>query len=154
MPTKVKIRKATKAHASIIADFNRSMARETENRDLNPDNIYPGVERLMDKPEYGFYVVAESVDDEVVGSLMITTEWSDWRNGLFWWIQSVYVVPQHRRTGVYRKMVEFIQSQAALNPDICGYRLYVEKDNVIAQQTYRALGMTETDYLLFEQERG
>ncbi len=153
MPADVQIRQGTQADARTIADFNRSMARETENRDLSPDKIYPGVERLMDRPEYGFYIVAVSAG-EVVGTLMITTEWSDWRNGLFWWIQSVYVAPAHRRTGIYRKMYEYIQSQADNEPDVCGYRLYVEKDNRIAQQTYQALGMTETDYQLYEQENG
>jgi len=152
MPSDVQIRRGTKADATTIADFNRAMAMETENRDLSPDKINPGVERLMDKPEYGFYIVAIA-GDEVVGTLMITTEWSDWRNGLFWWIQSVYVAPAHRRTGIYRKMYEFIQANADKDPDVCGYRLYVEKDNRIAQQTYQALGMTETDYLLFEQEK-
>ena len=153
MPTEVQIRRGTKADAKTIADFNRAMALETENKDLSPDKINPGVERLMDKPEYGFYIVAVS-GSEVVGTLMVTTEWSDWRNGLFWWIQSVYVAPAHRRTGIYRKMYEFIQSHADQDPDVCGYRLYVEKDNRVAQQTYQALGMTETDYLLYEQEKG
>jgi len=153
MPADVKIRRGTKADATTIAEFNRAMARETENRDLSPDKIYSGVERLMDKPEFGFYIVAESANDEVVGTLMITTEWSDWRNGLFWWIQSVYVTPEHRRTGIYRKMYEYIQKQAANSADVCGYRLYVEKDNGTAQKTYQALGMKETDYLLYEQEK-
>ncbi len=153
MSADVQIKQGTKADAKTIADFNRAMARETENRDLSPDKIYPGVERLMDKPEYGFYIVAVSAG-ETVGTLMITTEWSDWRNGLFWWIQSVYVAPDHRRKGIYRKMYDYIQSLAADSPDVCGYRLYVEKDNRTAQQTYQALGMTETDYLLYEQEQG
>ena len=104
----------------------------------------------MQRPEYGFYVVAEN-SGGVVGTLMITTEWSDWRDGLFWWIQSVYVSPDFRRKGIYRQMYQYIRSLASENADICGYRLYVEKDNTIAQQTYETLGMAETDYLLYEQ---
>jgi ribosomal protein S18 acetylase RimI-like enzyme len=153
MATDLQVRRGNKQDAAVIADFNRAMARETEDRELPMDKIYPGVERLMGKPEYGFYIVAEAAG-EVVGTLMITTEWSDWRNGLFWWIQSVYVAPTHRRRGIYRHMYRHIQQLASAEPDVCGYRLYVEKDNRIAQQTYQSLGMIETDYLLYEEERG
>jgi ribosomal protein S18 acetylase RimI-like enzyme len=82
---------------------------------------------------------------------MITMEWSDWRNGLFWWIQSVFVVPEYRRRGIYRKLYAHVQELAAQEPNVCGFRLYVERDNTRAQQTYAALGMTETPYRLFEE---
>ena len=82
---------------------------------------------------------------------MVTTEWSDWRNGMFWWIQSVYVVPQYRRLGLYRQLYDRVRALAAAESDVCGFRLYVEKDNDRAQATYRALGMHETDYRLFEE---
>ncbi|OED35542.1 GNAT family N-acetyltransferase [Chromatiales bacterium (ex Bugula neritina AB1)] len=144
------IRRATPDDINTISDFNRAMAYETEDKDLLEKIIKRGVSRLMQRPEYGFYVVAEKAD-EVVGTLMITTEWSDWRDGLFWWIQSVYVSPSFRRRGVYQQMYSFIKIQASDNPDVCGFRLYVEKNNTIAQQTYQALGMEETDYLLYEQ---
>jgi ribosomal protein S18 acetylase RimI-like enzyme len=113
------------------------------------------VENLLRDERYGFYVVAEycaSADSrEVAGSLMVTYEWSDWRNGVFWWIQSVYVKPEFRRQGVYRRLYEFIKQRAAQESNVCGFRLYVEKENRIAQATYERLGMTETYYKMFEE---
>jgi ribosomal protein S18 acetylase RimI-like enzyme len=82
---------------------------------------------------------------------MVTTEWSDWRNGIFWWIQSVYVRPEHRRRGIYTKMYDYVKNLAADMPDVLGFRLYVEKDNIEAQKTYHALGMNETYYKLYEE---
>ncbi len=140
------------ADTTIISDWNRAMAWETEKKQLAPETISRGVERLINKPEYGFYLIAE-IGDDIAGTLMVTTEWSDWRDGLFWWIQSVYVAPHHRRKGVYRAMYNEVKSLAANHPDVCGYRLYVEKDNTVAQATYKQLGMHETDYLLFEDMR-
>ena len=150
--TQINIRQATAADATVISDWNRAMAWETEQKELAPEVIARGVERLIAKPEYGFYLLAE-IDNEVAGTLMVTTEWSDWRDGLFWWIQSVYVAPQFRRKGVYRAMYSEVQELATQQPDVCGYRLYVERDNVIAQATYKQLGMHETDYFLFEAMR-
>ena len=126
------------------------MAMETEGKRLKPEVIGRGVRRLLEQPQYGFYVIAE-IDQQVAGTLMVTTEWSDWRDGLFWWIQSVYVLEQHRRKGVYRAMYEHIRTLAADNEDVCGYRLYVEKYNNAAQRTYSALGMEQTEYLLYEE---
>ncbi len=144
------IRKATESDSESIIEFNIAMARETENKILKRDEIEPGVTGLFQKPEYGFYIVAES-GGTVVGSLMITFEWSDWRNGLFWWIQSVYVVPEHRRTGIYRRMYQKVKEMAANKPDVCGFRLYVEKENISAQKTYASLGMSETHYKMYEE---
>ncbi|HKA39395.1 MAG TPA: GNAT family N-acetyltransferase, partial [Burkholderiales bacterium] len=103
-----------------------------------------------DRPELGFYVVAQRNGD-IVGSLMVTTEWSDWRNGSFWWIQSVYVLPQARRQGIYRRLHEFVKAEAGRKGDVCGFRLYVERGNVPAQNTYASLGMVETEYKLYEE---
>jgi ribosomal protein S18 acetylase RimI-like enzyme len=89
-------------------------------------------------------------DGRVVAGLMITYEWSDWRNGLFWWIQSVYVRPEFRRRGIYRKMYAHIRQAASMNGNVCGLRLYVERDNQSAQTTYASLGMSKTHYLIFE----
>ncbi len=144
------IRRATLNDARTISDFNRAMAQETEHRELPEQIISNGVKRLMARPEYGFYIIAEK-DNAVVGTLMVTTEWSDWRDGLFWWIQSVYVSPEFRRQGVYRQMYQHIKHEASTTADVCGFRLYVEKDNTIAQQTYQTLGMGETDYQLYEE---
>ena len=147
--TEINIRTTTLADADTISEFNQLMAMETENKKLPQEVIDSGVRRLMQQPEYGFYLVAE-IENRTVGTCMITKEWSDWRDGLFWWVQSVYVKKDFRKQGVYTAMYSKIQSLAATEPDVYGFRLYVEKDNVIAQKTYESLGMKATDYLLFE----
>jgi ribosomal protein S18 acetylase RimI-like enzyme len=144
------IRQASITDADTIADFNIEMARETENKCLHDHVIRQGVTALLKNPALGFYVVVEA-GEELAGSLMITTEWSDWRNGIFWWIQSVYVRPEHRRTGIYRSLYRHVKDLAESDANVCGFRLYVERENVIAQATYKALGMEETAYLLFEE---
>lgn len=126
------------------------MAQETENKDLIPEVILAGVRSLFEHPSRGFYIVAET-DGNVVACLMITTEWSDWRNGVFWWVQSVYVQTTYRRRGIYRSMYGFVKELAEKEPGVCGFRLYVEQDNSRAQNTYRALGMTQSPYCLFEE---
>jgi ribosomal protein S18 acetylase RimI-like enzyme len=151
-----RLRLAEARDAQTLVEFNRAMARETEAKDLAIEVLTAGVENLLRSPQYGFYVVAENYGEqenhvEVVAALLVTYEWSDWRNGLFWWIQSVYVKPQFRRQGVYRRLYEFVKSRAATEPDVRGFRLYVEKGNRIAQQTYERLGMTETHYKMFEE---
>lgn len=146
----VQIRKAISNDAEVIAEFNQLMALETEHKTLIPDLILAGVNSLLANSAYGMYLVAE-VEGVVVGSLMITTEWSDWRNGVFWWIQSVYVKADYRRQGVYRKLYAAVKTLAAEQGNVCGFRLYVEKDNQRAQTTYRELGMQATDYLIFEE---
>lgn len=150
--SEVKIRKASPADAVVLIDFNTEMARETEGKQLDQDIITAGVHKLLQNETLGFYVVAET-DGEIAGSLMITTEWSDWRNGDFWWIQSVYVKPEYRRRGIYRSLYNFIKQSADNAPDVCGFRLYVERDNSAARKTYESLGMHETSYRLFEEIR-
>ena len=147
--TDMQIRRAEISDVEVIAEFNCGIARETEQIELLPDVIRAGVTALIKNPSYGFYVLAE-VDRAVVGSLMITTEWSDWRNGMFWWVQSVYVRETHRRQGVYRAMYEHVRQLAKQNGGVCGFRLYVEHENHRAQQTYTALGMQQTPYRMFE----
>ena len=144
------IRKATIDDADTLAIFNAEMARETEGKTLLPQVIGAGVRALLKDPGLGYYVVAE-VDGQVIASLMVTTEWSDWRNGIFWWIQSVYVQTMHRRRGIYRSLYTFVKQLAANDPSVCGFRLYVERENSNAQSTYKALGMQETGYKLFEE---
>jgi ribosomal protein S18 acetylase RimI-like enzyme len=146
----VNIRIASLKDTSAIADFNRAMALETENKILNSEILLQGVTSVLKKPELGFYIVAE-LKGKVVGCLMITTEWSDWRNGIFWWIQSVYIHPEHRRCGIYSKMYEYIKTMVSENSQICGFRLYVDQKNEIAQKGYVSLGMKKTKYLLFEE---
>ena len=145
----LRIRKAQAADADHIAAFNRAMASETEGKTLIPELIAAGVRRLLAEPALGFYAVAEH-EGEVVGCLMVTNEWSDWRNGWWWWIQSVYVAPEARRSGVFRALYVHVETQARDTPGVCGLRLYVEKDNARAQATYAALGMLDARYRVFE----
>ena len=147
----ITIRRANANDSRAIADFNISMALETEGKQLDPATINSGVANMIANPNRGFYLVAEDAG-VVVGSLMVTTEWSDWRNGLFWWIQSVFIVEAYRRRGIYSRLYETVKTMAAEADNICGYRLYVEKDNRTAQLTYEKLGMMATDYLLYEEE--
>lgn len=151
-PAPLQIRRARADDADVIAGFNIAMAQETEGKRLLPQVVARGVRRLLEEPALGFYLVAEAQGD-VVATLMVTTEWSDWRNGRFWWLQSVYVRPAWRRRGAFRALYAYVTAAAALEPDVCGFRLYVERDNRAAQSTYRTLGMHETDYLLLEQLR-
>lgn len=146
----MQIRLATPQDAPVLVEFNAAMALETEGKELLPGVIGAGVRSLLGNPASGFYVVAEK-EERVVGSLMITKEWSDWRNGTFWWIQSVYVRPEFRRQGVYKRLYSHIQEMAAKDPAVCGFRLYVERENTRAQATYDALGMRKTGYLVFEE---
>lgn len=146
------IRQATAEDAESIAEFNRLMAFETEHKKLIPEVILTGVKTMIANPSHGFYLVAEK-EGEIAGSLMITTEWSDWRNGVVWWVQSVYVRDEYRRQGIYRGLYEEVKSLSSSDESVCGYRLYVEKDNVRAQKTYESLGMIETDYLMYEELR-
>jgi ribosomal protein S18 acetylase RimI-like enzyme len=146
----MRIRLATPADAAVLIEFNSAMALETERKELLSEVIGAGVRSLLANPASGFYVVAEE-NSLVVAALMITKEWSDWRNGSFWWIQSVYVRPEWRRKGVYTRLYRHVQELAAKDPAVCGFRLYVERENGRAQATYRKLGMKETRYLVFEE---
>ncbi len=147
----ITIRKAEPADAASFVHFNTAMAWETESLKLDDAEIRAGVEGLFAKPQFGFYVLAEC-EGEVAGGLMITYEWSDWRNKVFWWIQSVYVLPEHRGHGVYRALYEGVKQMANTNGECCGFRLYVEKTNASAQQVYAKLGMKESHYVMFEGE--
>ncbi|PQJ34633.1 GNAT family N-acetyltransferase [Salinibacter sp. 10B] len=150
MADKIIIRRATREDADTIAHFNRQMAEETEGKSLDRETVRNGVQALFADPSRGFYLVAVR-DERIVGSLMITTEWSDWRNGTFWWIQSVYVRPEARRSGVYRALHRAVRRQARDVEEVCGLRLYVERGNEAARETYEAMGMTETSYRMYEE---
>ncbi len=147
----MKIREATDNDIKYLVEFNAAMAFETEQKQLKTDILTKGVKAVLYSPEKGKYFIAE-IDDQVVGQLLITTEWSDWRNGYFWWIQSVYVKPASRRKGVFRALYQYVEKLAEETRGVCGLRLYVEKENHRAQQTYEDLGMRKTHYLLFEKE--
>ncbi len=150
MPADLQIRRGEPADAEALVAFNCAMALETEGRQLDMEVVSRGVRRLLEEADLGFYLIAEH-QQRIVGGLMVTTEWSDWRDGFFWWIQSVYVVPEFRRKGVYRALYHRLKSLAEAREDIRGFRLYVEKDNRAAQQTYRSLGMAESYYAMYEE---
>ncbi|MGY8689910.1 MAG: GNAT family N-acetyltransferase, partial [Verrucomicrobiales bacterium] len=128
-----------------------AISRETEDKELDAETLTRGVIRFLSQDHYGFYTVAE-IDGEVAGSLMITYEWTDWRNGVIWWIQSVYVSAEHRRKGIYTALYENARLLAGDASDVRAIRLYMEKDNEVARQTYQKLGMQETYYRIFEAE--
>lgn len=142
------IRKGVPADASAIIDFQKKMAWETERMTLADKLITKGVEAVFEEPSRGQYYVAEA-DGKVIASLLITYEWSDWRNSNVWWFQSVYVLPQFRRQGIFRSMYEFIKNEAE-KQDVAGLRLYVETNNSTAQMTYEYLGMRSEHYRMYE----
>jgi ribosomal protein S18 acetylase RimI-like enzyme len=144
------VRAAAPADAAALVDFNCAMALETEGKALDIAVVTRGVDGLFEQSRAGFYLVAE-VGDEIAGCLMVTPEWSDWRNGWFWWVQSVYVKPAHRRRGVYRALYERVRRDARAGSAVRGLRLYVERGNERAQAVYRRLGMGETPYRLYEE---
>ena len=145
----ITVAKATSDDVDAIAQFNIAMASETEDLTLDRSTVHAGVRAVLNSSDRGFYLVAHS-QEKLVGSLMITYEWSDWRNGNLWWIQSVYVVPSSRRQGIFRALYEDVESLAQGAPDVRGIRLYVEMDNRNAQAVYQELGMSETAYRVFE----
>ena len=146
------IREATPDDAPVIVEFNCRLAWETEHKRLDPVLIGPGVAEALRRPEWARYFVAERTDeaDGIIGQIMITFEWSDWRNGLFWWIQSVYVRDDARRGGVFRSLYEHVADLARRTPGTCGLRLYVEHENQAALATYAKLGMKPSGHLVYE----
>ncbi|HVR39750.1 MAG TPA: GNAT family N-acetyltransferase [Thermoanaerobaculia bacterium] len=145
----VTCRDATKRDIRAIVEFQLAMARETEELELNRHVLTRGVEAVFEDRALGRYFVAES-DGDVIGSLLITFEWSDWRNGLVWWIQSVYIRPDFRRRGVYAALYEHVKSLAEAYEMVKGIRLYVDRRNTAAQDVYRRLGMNGEHYQVFE----
>jgi GNAT superfamily N-acetyltransferase len=149
MTAPILIRPSTPADASVIAGFNARLALETEHLQLDPTRLRAGVDAVLAEGNKGTYWVAEA-GGEVVGQLMITFEWSDWRNGSFWWIQSVYVRADWRSRGVFKALYKHVHQQAKSRNDACGLRLYVERDNQRARQLYQRLGLRPTSYELYE----
>ena len=146
----VRIRDARPADQEFLACGNEAMALETEHKRLDPPTIRRGVAAVFDNPGHGRYFVAEDEFGNPVGQLMITYEWSDWRNGQFWWIQSVHVLPTARRTGVFRALYNHIDALAKSTPGVVGLRLYVELDNAAALRTYERCGMHDGGYRIME----
>ena len=147
--TGLTVRPALADDGELLASWAEAMAWETEHKRLDPQTIRRGVAQGIADPSRARYFIAENAG-VAAGTLMLTTEWSDWRCGWWWWIQSVYVPPEQRRGGVLRALYDHVHAQAAATGDVCGLRLYVERDNAVAQATYASLGMQDAGYRMFE----
>lgn len=137
----------------MITEFNLQMAWETEKRRLDAQRVAKGVAALLNDPAKGTYYMAEVQNGDrvtIAAQLLVTYEWSDWRNGNFWWIQSVYVAEEYRSAGIFKALFNHVHALAKSRPDVCGLRLYVEAHNDRARQAYQRLGMKRTDYEFFE----
>jgi GNAT superfamily N-acetyltransferase len=145
----IQIRTATFLDHVTIVDFQLRMARETESIELDPPTVHLGVAAVFSDPKKGRYFVADC-DGTLAGCLLTVPEWSDWRNGTVLWIHSVYVHPDFRRRGVYSAMYSHLRETVSRDDHLRGLRLYVHKDNAIAQKTYSMLGMDGEHYRMFE----
>ena len=148
----MKIRRATIEDINIIAKYNYNLAFETEDKKLDMNILTNGVKALIEDENKGIYHVCE-IDGKIVGQIMYTFEWSDWRNGTFLWIQSVYVDKNYRGKGVFKTLYNHIKNICDKDKNICGIRLYVERENYVAQKTYKSLGMEECNYYMYEYEK-
>ncbi len=144
-----KIRLAKIDDSLAIAAFQLKMAIETENLQLEAETVGKGVNAVFEKPGFGQYFVAEK-DGQIIASMLTTFEWSDWRNAQVWWLQSVYVIPEFRRQGIFKRMYDFVKILAKNDTNVGGIRLYVDKTNVRAQEVYKAVGMNGEHYQVFE----
>jgi GNAT superfamily N-acetyltransferase len=152
-PSDIRVRPAGLSDLETLVHFSAAMARETEGRTLDEARLRDGTRAVFDSPTRGVYMVAEAASAAAtVGQLLITYEWSDWRNATFWWIQSVYVRPDWRRRGVYRAMHAHVLELAHADAGVCGVRLYVERHNAVAQTAYAHVGLMEADYTMFEDD--
>lgn len=145
----LKIRSATRDDWQVIAEFNSRLAAETENKSLNRDILNAGVQALLANANHGRYFLAQH-HHNIVGQMMHTREWSDWRNGEIWWLQSVYVLPEFRNQGVFRSLYQYVEELARNSPDVIGLRLYVENHNERAQKAYDRLGFHDAGYAVME----
>lgn len=150
MSNELLVRIAGDKDVPTLAQFNLTLAWQTEQKRLELPVVTRGLRILLKHPNHGFYTVAEAAG-EVVGCVMVTYEWSDWRCGLFWWIQSVYVKPEFRRQKVFSRLFEFLKEKASQESNVCGFRVYVEGANHTAQSTYSRVGMGETTYKVYEE---
>lgn len=147
----IAVRIAERNDISSLVRFNQAMAFETEGKRLSDEVLSEGVAAVFGDRGKGFYVVADDGTGKIIGGLMITYEWSDWRNAWFWWIQSVYILPEARGKRIYSRLYDFVKEMAAKRGDVFGFRLYVEKENSHAKSVYEKVGMDPTDYLIYEE---
>lgn len=145
------VRRARTSDADALTAFNLALAAESEGRRLSPEVVARGVRRVLADPSRGVYYVAERAG-RVVGQLLVTFEFSDWRDAVFWWIQSVYVLPDCRRQGILRALYDHVVAEARQSGATCGLRLYVDRRNAAAQRAYVRLGLRVTEYVLYEDD--
>ena len=150
MPSEINIREANKGDLAILVQNNQALAKETEALLLDKDVLREGIEQALKREECHYFVAV--IGEKVVGQTMITYEWSDWRNGIMWWIQSVFVSPEFRRRGVFRALFYHVEQLAKKHSDVKTLRLYVMKNNLPGKNTYEALGMTNSGYVVFEKQ--
>lgn len=150
MNEEIFIRIAQPSDTESLITFNQAMALETEGRQLDAAVLSKGVSAVFADEKKGFYVVAEN-ENGIIGGLMITFEWSDWRGAWFWWIQSVYILPAGRGQKIYTRLYDFVKEKARAQGNVCGFRLYVETSNRHAQAVYEKVGMESSHYLMYEQ---
>lgn len=150
MNQEISILLAQKEDAPALVEFNQAMALETEGKRLETNILQSGVEAVFNDDRKGFYVVAVE-ENKIIGGLMVTFEWSDWRDAWFWWIQSVYILPAGRGKKIYSRLYDFVKEKARESSDVCGIRLYVEKENEHAQKVYEKVGMEKSYYLMYEE---
>ncbi len=143
------VRRATPADRDALVEFNTAMAEETEDKQLSRERLTRGVQSVFEDSAKGFYLVAEA-NETVAGGLLVTREWSDWRNAYYWWIQSVYVLPQFRGQGVYARLHRYVEELATESGEVCAIRLYVDRDNARAKSVYSTLGMKPARYDFYE----
>ena len=139
----VSIRSARTTDLEFLVEGNACMAAETEGRELDRELLAEGVAAVFGDQTKGRYYVADD-GEEPIGQLLVTREWSDWRAGWFWWLQSVYVVPESRGRGVFARLYAHVLAEARRDPEVCGIRLYVDNRNLAAAEVYERLGMRES----------
>ena len=148
------IRRANLSDQETICAFNVALAMETEGQELDPSSVASGVRQVLGGPDKGFYLLAlhqtASGEKQICGQLLCLPEWSDWQNGSYWWIQSVYVAPQFRRQGVFRTLFESLTKMSKGLAGIVGIRLYVDQSNAIGMKTYAQLGFVRSSYEIYQ----
>jgi GNAT superfamily N-acetyltransferase len=150
MPINIRIREAVKSDIPILVEFNQALAKETEDMQLNPETLSSGISNALDRAECHYFIA--ELNGQIAGQTMITYEWSDWRNGIMWWIQSVFVSPEYRGKGVFRSLFHHVEQLAKNNPDVKALRLYVMHNNLPGKNTYTSLGMADSGYVVYEKE--
>lgn len=149
MLTHLEIIRAAPKYLDTIIEFQKQMALETEGLVLDDQTVRSGIKYVLDYPQIGYYLLAK-YNEEIIATLLVLFEWSDWRNGNVLWIHSVYVLPEYRGQGIFKAMYEHVKNKVEEREDFKGIRLYVEKQNEKAQKVYRAIGMSSEHYELFE----